>query len=1746
MKKSKIAGLLLMGIIVSVLFTTCSLFGDMEDIRKEALEKEQSTKTVLVIVSAQNGTLPAEKSTTITFPVTTVNIADGEYPATVSNLPKGMTVDGPVTIAGDIGLLTLAADNTTVANSYGNLRLTINGITSPAFTLVISTANTKSVLVGAQTSTMIERTGGTSVNFPVGTANIENGETGTIEWYTDLSGTEAIGTPTGITASVTTVTNSTATVTINGSLTALTGLYFFTVTIDNTESGVATFTILPRREVKVGTQQNTLVEKIAGATTTFPVTTENVEDHSYSVTVANLPAGVTVSGQVVISGNSGILTLAGSVNALAGITSNLTLTIDGLTSATFTLEILSQSVNVGAQSAQIRAGIGGSANFNVTTANIASGQACTVTWYSDSSGNTSTTAATGISSSTTSISGNSASVTITATTAAAAATRYFRVTVAGIQSNVATLTILPAKTVSVGTQVGTLIEKTAGTVTFPVTTTNIDNASYTVTVQNRPLGVDVQGQVQISSGSGTLTLAGNTSTLTGTTSTLTLTIDGVTSAPFTLFIDSKTVSAVYQSGALSVGNSGSMSFTVSTKNISGTYAATVAGLPGGLSVFGGQVTISGTSGTLTITGTPTNAGTFPVTLTIDNTTSPLFNIVIKSVSVGAQGGALIAGTVGTVTFPVTTVNIANGTYPATLDGFPGGISILGAQVVINNNGGTLTLSGTTETAAGTTTSLSLTIDSVASAQFPLTISGAKTVSVAAQNTVPAEKFTTSVTFPVKTTSITTGSYSATVTGLPTGVSYSSPIAINSSGDGTLTLTGTGSALSGTYSLTLTIDVVTSPAFDLKIKGASVGTQAGTINAGTAGTVTFPVTTVNIDNGSYSVTVANLPAGVTVSGNVTINNNSGTLTLSASTSAVAATTGTLTLSINNVTTAAFTLTIKRVTVGAQSGGLNTGVGGSVTFPVTTGNINAGLTGTITWYTTLEGITETAAANGVTSSVGTVTSNAVTVTVTTTSATTAATRYFKVTVDGIQSSIVQFVVSPAAAITIGAQSGSMAEKISGTVTYPVTMTNTPAGTYTATVANLPTGVTVSGSVTISGSGTGTLTLAGGTTTERGTYNNLTLEIRSVKTTAFTLNIKGVVVGSQTGSINSGTAGPVTFSVTTTNIANGQGSTITWYTTSAGTTTTTAPTGISTSIPTVSNNATTLTMTATIAAEQGAKYFTVTTDGAKSTVQTLTILAPKTVSVGSQTGRLVAGISGSVTYTISTDYIPLGTYTVTVANRPTGITVSGTVTIYGVIGDSGNLGRGTLTLAGSTATVSGTTSTLTLTINGVTSGNFSVRVLSHIASSYSATISGSNWVKGTLNGSLSPTPNQISLIALNPSYEWKRGSMTGTVVSSSTSYTLTSADYGQYIYLTITANGTGSGGSVSTSIYCSRIGIYDLTDLKNIWDGTLSSSNYGLNRNFILVNDITISGTWSEIGNPSQGEFNGLFDGNGKTIHYNWPTPGYGSYHMSDGYRYGLFGKIGSSGEVRDLKLTGTIFITGGTFTNTYHRVGAVAGMNSGLIRNVNSNVFMEVNIQAGSNLGGIAGNNVGGTIRNCSYTAGGLAVLSADGSVYVGSIAGITSGTIQYCYSTYSAINVAKAGTTVRSASAGGIVGYSESGGWVSNCVALNYRLYSTYQNRTMVGRIAGALIANWSSGAINYGSTDMGLYYNGPNGGSSFNSNTLGSSLSNGQDGTSVARATTETQSWWTSYPVWTFPSTPSTTNPWKWSSYYYRPILWFE
>ena len=108
-----------------------------------------------------------------------------------------------------------------------------------------------------------------------------------------------------------------------------------------------------------------------------------------------------------------------------------------------------------------------------------------------------------------------------------------------------------------------------------------------------------------------------------------------------------------------------------------------------------------------------------------------------------------------------------------------------------------------------------------------------------------------------------------------------------------------------------IDLGAYEANSTTFQSVTVDVQNGTMIAGVAGTVTFDVTTVGIADGPHAATVNNLSAvtGVSVQGGtITINNNSGTLTLEGDNTTIAGVANDLELTIGSGTSPAFTLTI----------------------------------------------------------------------------------------------------------------------------------------------------------------------------------------------------------------------------------------------------------------------------------------------------------------------------------------------------------------------------------------------------------------------------------------------------------------------------------------------------------------------------------------------------------------------------------------------------------------------------------------------------------------------------------------------------------------------------------------------------------------------------------------------------------------------------------------------------------------------
>jgi uncharacterized repeat protein (TIGR02543 family) len=271
-----------------------------------------------------------------------------------------------------------------------------------------------------------------------------------------------------------------------------------------------------------------------------------------------------------------------------------------------------------------------------------------------------------------------------------------------------------------------------------------------------------------------------------------------------------------------------------------------------------------------------------------------------------------------------------------------------------------------------------------------------------------------------------------------------------------------------------------------------------------------------------------------------------------------------------------------------------------------------------------------------------------------------------------------------------------------------------------------------------------------------------------------------------------------------------------------------------------------------------------------------------------------------------------------------------------------------------------------------------------------------------------------------------------------------------------------------------------------GTGAPAGWTLGAHYRLTANITLSGSWTPIGNDTN-RFTGGFDGNGHAIT--------GLTITGTANSQGMFGVIGVGGIVKNLGLV-NVNISG------YEGVGGAAGTNRGMVQNcyttgnINggggtgiggvvgynfaevSNSYSTCNIigGGGEGVGGIAGSNYflagdyNGVVSNSYFTG------SISGNNSVGGIVGYNEGAV---INTYSTGNVTGTGNNVggivgrnnNSASSvqynyatgivsggtiqvGGIVGYNERGSVQYN-VALNSSLVRTAGTSTLFGRVTGA-------------------------------------------------------------------------------------------
>ena len=173
-----------------------------------------------------------------------------------------------------------------------------------------------------------------------------------------------------------------------------------------------------------------------------------------------------------------------------------------------------------------------------------------------------------------------------------------------------------------------------------------------------------------------------------------------------------------------------------------------------------------------------------------------------------------------------------------------------------------------------------------------------------------------------------------------------------------------------------------------------------------------------------------------------------------------------------------------------------------------------------------------------------------------------------------------------------------------------------------------------------------------------------------------------------------------------------------------------------------------------------------------------------------------------------------------------------------------------------------------------------------------------------------------------------------------------------------------------------------------------NMDLNGSYILMNDIELTQPWEPIGSSEKEDdtgaiispaepFNGVFDGNGYTIsNIQYENTNVDPEAGTIGEVLGFFEQIGGSGEVKNVKLEGSI--------KAVRWCGGVAAINDGLISNVWSDIDVEL---TGAPAGGLVSVNRGRV--EYSFCTGKI-TSSADNSSQRSAGLFVNAGSVTSCF------------------------------------------------------------------------------------------------------------------------------------------------------
>ena len=274
--------------------------------------------------------------------------------------------------------------------------------------------------------------------------------------------------------------------------------------------------------------------------------------------------------------------------------------------------------------------------------------------------------------------------------------------------------------------------------------------------------------------------------------------------------------------------------------------------------------------------------------------------------------------------------------------------------------------------------------------------------------------------------------------------------------------------------------------------------------------------------------------------------------------------------------------------------------------------------------------------------------------------------------------------------------------------------------------------------------------------------------------------------------------------------------------------------------------------------------------------------------------------------------------------------------------------------------------------------------------------------------------------------------------------------------------------------------------------------MSSHFMLMNDITLDGEWTPIGDYTH-PFSGSFDGQGFVISnltINQPVADW----------LGLFGRTSASSAIADLGLSnvningswivgGLVGDNSGSITNSYSSgvvygyayVGGLVGRNNGTISNSHASGTVTATSSSGgglvgqnnqpasisnshasglvngdSYLGGLVGENYKAVITN-SYSSANVEGIASSG--YLGGLVGLFSGSIENSYAT---------GTVAGFGYLGGLVGEIYNSGTITNTYATGL-VTGTNHLGGLVGNIydQATISKSYASGAVTVKSSGSG-------------------------------------------------------------------------